>query len=188
MIPMKFRTIAFGALLVSATAGAQEEQSRRQGFPRDRDAMQQRFQQRFAEVVRDKVGLNDDQMSKLTELNRRFESKRRDIFMRDRDIRIGLRDELADGVTPNDERVKKLLDDQLRVQRERIDLMEAEQSELSQFMSPTQRARYFGIQEQMRRKVDELRGPPGGPDGPPPMEGEGRRHRMKKSIRDSTTR
>ena len=184
----RFGIVALSALLISATAGAQEEQPRRQApFNRDRDAMQQRFQQRFAEVVRDRVGLDEEQMMKLTELNRRFESKRRDIFMRDRDIRIGLRDELADGVVPNDERVRKLLDDQLRVHRERIDLMEAEQGELSKFMTATQRARYFGIQEQMRRKVDELRGPPGAPDGP--MGGdEHRQRRGKKSMRDSTVR
>lgn len=183
------RFVAVSAVALSAvagTAGAQEDRRPPQ-FPRDRDAMQQRFQQRFAEIVRDRVGLDDDQMVKLTELNRRFEARRREIFLRDRDIRNGMREELADGVTPNDDRVRKLLDDQLHVQRERMELMEAEQAELSKFMTPTQRARYFGIQEQMRRKVEELRGPPGGPDAG--MEPEGRlRHRTKKLLRDSTVR
>jgi len=181
------RWMAAGVLALSigvAPAGAQEE--RRPAYPRDRDAMQQRFQQRFAEIVRDRVGLDEDQMVKLTELNRRFEAKRREIFLRDRDIRNGMREELADGVTPNDDRVRKLLDDQLRVQRERMELMEAEQGELSKFMTPTQRARYFGIQEQMRRKVEELRGPPGGPDAD--MEPEGRLRHRGKTRRDSTVR
>jgi hypothetical protein len=120
------------------------------------------------------------------ELNRRFEGKRRDIMLRERDIRIGMREELAEGSTPNEDRVRRLMDDELRVQRERVDLMEAEQGELATFMTPTQRARYFGIQEQMRRKVDELRGPPGGPDAPDLDPGTPRRNR--RIPRDTTPR
>ncbi len=179
-------TTALLAATLPMNAGAQEER-RQPPFPRDRDAMQQRFQQRFAEVVRDRVGLDQEQMGKLTDLNRRFETRRREIFLRDRDIRTGMRQELADGVTPNDDRVRKLLDDQLRVQRERVELMESEQGEMSTFMTPTQRARYFGIQEQMRRKVDELRGPPGGPEIAPEA-GVRPRLRGKKIPRDTTTR
>ena len=148
------RFVVAGALVgatLSVNAGAQEER-RRPPFPADREAMQQRFQERFADVVRDRVGLDQEQMGKLMELNRRFETRRREVFLRDREIRNGMREELADGASPNDDRLRKLLDDQLRVQRERIELMEAEQAELSKFMTPTQRARYFGIQEQMRRK------------------------------------
>ncbi|MBV6520895.1 MAG: hypothetical protein MNPFHGCM_01014 [Gemmatimonadaceae bacterium] len=149
-----------GAMWFSSGAAAQGERRP----TRDREAMQQRFEQRFAEVVRQRVGLDDGQMAKLTELNRRFEGKRHDLFLRDRQIRIGMREELADGVTPNEDRVRKLLDDQMKLQRERVDLMESEQQELTTFMTAIQRARYFGIQEQMRRKVEELRGPPGGSD------------------------
>ncbi|MEP7345875.1 MAG: hypothetical protein ABI877_11430 [Gemmatimonadaceae bacterium] len=183
---MSFRLLGAGtlfALTLTVKAGAQEDR-RQPRLGRDRDAMQQRFQQRFAEVVRDRVGLDEEQMSKLMELNRRFETKRREIFLRDRDIRNGMREELADGATPNDDRVRKLLDDQLRVQRERVELMEAEQGELSKFLTPTQRARYFGIQEQMKRKVDELRGPPGGAEAP--LDSSARqRHRGKKFPRDT---
>ena len=98
-----------------------------------------------------------------------------------------MREELADGASPNEDRLRKLLDDQLHVQRERIELMEAEQAELSKFMTPTQRARYFGIQEQMRRKVEVLRGPPGGPGGPGDPEFPAR-HRGKRLLRDTTAR
>jgi hypothetical protein len=174
------------ALAVANDAGAQDGR-RRPPFPRERDAMHQRFQERFAEVVRDRVGLEPEQMSKLMELNRRFEARRRGILGRERDIRLAMRDALADGVTPNDDLVRKLLDDELRVQRERLELMEAEQGELAQFMTPTQRARYFGIQEQMRRKVEELRGPPGGMVAPPSA-GDRPRRRPTRMPRDTTLR
>ncbi len=149
---------------VALTAQAQVERAPR----RDREALQQRFQERFAQAVRDGVGLSDDQMPKLLELNRRFEGRRRELLLHERDVRIGLRDELAPGATPNEDAVRKLLDDQLRVQRDRLQLMEEEQQELAKFMTPSQRARYFGMQEQMRRKVEQLRGgPPGAPGDEP---------------------
>lgn len=187
---MTFTRIILVSALFAATltAGIQAQEGRRQPpFPRDRDAMQQRFQERFADVVRDRVGLDHEQMGKLMELNRRFESRRRGIFEREREIRLGMRDELAEGSIPNDDRMGKLLDDQLRVQRERVDLMEAEQGELAKFLTPTQRARYFGIQEQMRRKVEELRGPPESM-GARPGDGIRDRRRTRRLPRDSSAR
>ncbi|MFN8572523.1 MAG: hypothetical protein U0132_10745 [Gemmatimonadaceae bacterium] len=168
---------------VSHRAAAQVE---RPPHRRDREALQQRFQERFAQAVREGVGLSDEQMPKLLELNRRFEGRRRELLLHERDVRIGLRDELAPGATPNEEAVRKLLDDQMRVQRDRLQLMEEEQQALAGFMTPSQRARYFGMQEQMRRKVEQLRGgPPGGPDGEAlPLE----RRRMRREPPDTTVR
>lgn len=130
--------------------------------PGDRAQMEQRFRAKFAEVVREKVGLSDAQLAKLEETNRRFESRRRDLFTREREIRRSLRSELAESA-PNDDRVKKLLDDAFRVQRDRLDLQREENEAMSAYMTATQRARLFGIQEQLRRRMEELRdGPPGG--------------------------
>ncbi|MFN8582846.1 MAG: hypothetical protein U0163_17960 [Gemmatimonadaceae bacterium] len=177
---MRVRWFAAGlvvALIAVHEGGAQEDVRPRL---RDRAALQQRFQERFAAAVRERVGLSDEQMPKLMELNRRFEDRRRELIKREREIRIGMRDELAPGATPNEDHVRQLLDDQFRVQRERLQLIEDEQVELGKFMSPSQRARYFGMQEQMRRKVEELReGPPGGPDGPPDMPGGPRPRRFR---------
>jgi hypothetical protein len=65
-------------------------------------------------------------------------------------------------------RIEQLLTDQFRIERERIDLTEAEQRELSRFLTPVQRARYLGVQEQIRREMDQLRGRGMMPLGDPP--------------------
>lgn len=143
-------------LLVSTTSARAQSLDERANR---RAQLEQRFRQRFSEVVQGKVGLNEDQMRRLMESNRRFESRRRDLLLEERRVRVGLRDELKDGATPDEERVRRLLDDALRLQRERADLLIEEQTELSAFMTPVQRARYFGLQDQIRRKVDELRSP-----------------------------
>lgn len=51
----------------------------------------------------------------------------------------------------------QLLDDMLRLQRQRFVLHEDEQRELALFLTPVQRAKYFGLQEQMRRRMEEMR-------------------------------
>ena len=40
--------------------------------------------------------------------------------------------------------------------RTRIAIVEAEQKELALFMTPAQRARYIGLQQQFRRRAQEL--------------------------------
>jgi hypothetical protein len=130
--------------------------------PGNRAQMEQRFRAKFAEVVKEKVGLSDAQLAKLEETNRRFETQRGDLFAREREVRRSLRSELAE-TTPNDDRVNKLLEDAFRIQRERLDLQKEENEAMSAFMTATQRARLFGIQEQLRRRMEELReGPRGG--------------------------
>jgi hypothetical protein len=50
-----------------------------------------------------------------------------------------------------------LLDQALKIQRDRLDLTEREQRELSTFLNPIQRAKYFAIQDELRRRMEELR-------------------------------
>jgi hypothetical protein len=88
--------------------------------------------------------------------------------MRERQVRAGIREELDLADTTRQAQVARLLDQMLVIQRQRLDLIEAEQKELATFMTPQQRARYFGMQEQIRRRVEEMReqggrgAPPGG--------------------------
>ena len=91
-----------------------------------------------------------------------------------RDLRLQLR--MGDSAQQN--RVETLLDDLLAVQKRRIELHEQEDRDLRGFLTPVQRARFYGLKEQLRRRVEEVqmkrRGPPGGNPpgggmGPPPM-------------------
>ena len=158
-----FRLWIVIAALVPLTAHPAFAQRSPGGPPGSRAEMEQRFRAKFAEVVKEKVGLSDLQLTKLEETNRRFEGRRRELFTREREIRRGLRSELAERA-PNDDRVKKLLDDAFRIQRERLDLQMEENDAMSAYMSATQRARLFGIQEQLRRRMEELRDGPSGAD------------------------
>jgi Spy/CpxP family protein refolding chaperone len=120
-------------------------------------ALERQFRERFAEVVRRRLNLNDSQMQRLGEVNDRFERDRMMMLRDERHARQALRAEVLAGDSADQAKVSGLLDELLKIQRRRLDLTENEQRELSSFMSPTQRAKYFGIQDELRQRLEMLR-------------------------------
>ncbi len=156
--------------LAPGVLSAQEAVSATQP-PVARDSLESRVRLRMAQIVKTQLGLSDRQVRQLLLATRRFEGPRAALFAREREVRNALRDEIESRDTTRQQQVATLLDQMLQLQRERLDLIEAEQKELATFLTPVQRARYFGMEEQIRRRVMELRDQqrPGGmaPDGPP---------------------
>jgi hypothetical protein len=128
-----------------------------QGAPPPGGVLERQFRERFAEVVRRRLNLNDSQMQRLGQVNDRFERDRMLLLRDERRARQALRAEVLAGDSANQGRVANLLDELLRIQRRRLDLTESEQKELSAFMSPTQRAKYFAIQDELRQRLEMLR-------------------------------
>jgi len=159
--------LAGGLLLVAA--GSLQAQvrpapggARRDSMP-NRAQMEQRVRERLGGMMKQQLGLNEQQMTKLQETNRRFQEKQRLLVDQERDIRMSLRDEMIAGDSARQAQVAGLLDRMLKVQHQRLDLLEQEQKELSGFLTPVQRAKYLGIQEGMRRRMQQMRQQPGGP-------------------------
>ncbi|MCU0623301.1 MAG: hypothetical protein MUF53_05470, partial [Gemmatimonadaceae bacterium] len=143
------------------------------GDPGQRRLAEQRIRERFGDVVRRQLQLDDQQFRRLRETNREFEGRRRELVQRERAARGTIRDELSRGDGTNDGRVNEQMQELLKLQRERLQLAEQEDAKLGEFLTPAQRARYFGLQDQLRRRVEEMRRramsgdapPPGAPDG-----------------------
>ena len=108
-------------------------------------------------MVKQRVGLTDDQMSKLARTSAGFDARRRDLVREERTKRVELRRLLQAGEGADQGRIGDALDRLLQLQRARIDLQIEEQRELATFMSPRQRARYVALQEQLRRRVENIR-------------------------------
>ena len=126
----------------------------RQGGAR-RQELEQRFRERSADIVRRQLQLNADQMSRLQGVNRQFETQRVALFAEERRARQALRAELT-SANPNQQTVATLLDQLMGVSRRRFDIQSNEQRELAKFLTPVQRAKYFGLQNQLRQRVEEV--------------------------------
>lgn len=133
--------------------------------PPRRAAMEQQLRRALWTATKRRVGLTEPQMARLGDVARGLEPRRAALMQRERTARRALRQEMT-AAQPNQSRVGELLDEMQRVQRARLELVESEQRQLAAFMSPVQRARYFALQEQFRRRLEEMRrGEPGLPAG-----------------------
>lgn len=125
--------------------------------PNARQALQRRVRQAFTEVVRRQLNLNPTQMQTLQRVDRKYEQQRRAVLRDERDARLNLRAAMQDSTGhPDQDKIASYLDQLIRGQRSRADLLEAEQKELSGFLSPLQRAQYFSLKERLTRKLLEL--------------------------------
>jgi Spy/CpxP family protein refolding chaperone len=149
--------LALGVLALAAMpivpAAAQEA-----GAPApQRGPLEQRLRQRLGAIVRQQLGLDDAQARQLGEVSGRYERERRDLALRERELRQQLRDELQGGDQANQDRVSRALDRMLEVQRTRLDIVQREQKDLAKFLTPVQRAKYLVLQDQVRRRLEEAR-------------------------------
>jgi Spy/CpxP family protein refolding chaperone len=157
----KSTTTLIALILVAGSASRiQAQGGARQDVPPQRAELEQRLRQRTAEVVRRRLELNDDQMARLATVNQQLDRQRMALVGEERQARIALRTELQAGNAANQQKVGTLLDQMLRLQRQRLDLIENEQRELAKFLTPVQRAKYFGLQNEIRKRMEQLRDRP----------------------------
>lgn len=126
------------------------------GASGNRAQLERRFRQMLYQVTRRRVGLTDAQMNRLMPINERFETERRGIQRQERDTRLALRDAMRDSTHADQSRITSYLDKLVELQRQRVELVAREQRDLGEFMTPLQRARYTALQEQVRRRIEQM--------------------------------
>src|SRR4051812_15717246 len=148
---MAWATVSRAQVAESATAapmrprrGVQQQLGR--GAPNNRQALQQRIRQAFAGVVRRQLNLNAAQMQTLQRTDQKYEQERRAVVREEREARFNLRAAMQDSTGhPDQDKVAQYLDQLVRGQRRRVDLLESEQKDLATFLTPLQRAQYFAL-------------------------------------------
>ena len=124
-----------------------------------RAALEQQFRERTARLTQQRLGLTDQQLRRLEQTNARFAPQLRQLVTQERDVRRQLRQEMMAGNAANQQHVSELLDAAIRLQKQRITIVEAEQKDLAGFLTPVQRARYMALQAQFRKRAEELSRP-----------------------------
>ena len=157
--------LALALPLLASDVPAQGSQRRQDGVIEGRPRRQQleaRLRQGLWRITKNRVGLTDDQMGKLAQATRPFDVQRRQLAVEEREQRVALRREILAGTGANQSRIAASLDRVLDVQRRRAQLQIDEQRALAAFMTPMQRAKYAALQEQLRRRAENLRQRRGG--------------------------
>ena len=122
----------------------------------NRAALEQQFRERTARLAQQRLGLTDPQLRRLEQTNARFAPQLRQVAAQERNVRRQLRQEMMAGNSANQQRVSDLLDAAIRLQKQRIAIVESEQKDLAGFLTPVQRARYIALQTQFRKRAEEL--------------------------------
>lgn len=150
-----FRFTILAMIALPAVLSAQAVRTPQQG---NRAALEQQFRERTARLTKQRLGLTDAQLDRLEKTNARFAPQLRQLGAEEREIRQQLRQEMMAGNSANQQRVSDLLDGAIRLQKQRIAIVEAEQKDLAGFLTPVQRARYIALQAQFRKRAEELSG------------------------------
>ncbi len=166
-----------GALLVlgTTTAAAQAPADTQRDRVSERVMGARPSMDRLAEAVKRRLGLNEDQARRLRDATARYATERQQLFRRERALRRDMRDELARGGAAQQERVGRMLDSLLGIQRSRMELVSAEQRDLARFLTPIQRAEFLAMQERAFRAAQQMRMQREGRAGEPGARGNPRR-------------
>ena len=148
--------VALALPLLASDAEAQGERRRQRLDPPPRQQLEVRLRQGLWRVAKQRIGFTDEQMAKLSQTSQRFDARRRELAREERQQRVTLRSEILAGSDANQGTIGNALDRLLQLQRARVDLQIEEQREFATFMTPIQRAKYAALQEQLRRRVENL--------------------------------
>ncbi len=173
-------TIAAAVLMaVASLAGAQRGESAtarplaprgaRRADARDQQALVRRVRQAFSGVVKRQLNLSDDQTQQLQRVELKYQRQRSELQRQEKQARVALANAILDTTSAADQsKVAGYMDQLIAAQHKRADLLEAEQKDLSAFLTPLQRAKYQGLKEQLNKRVTQMRQQGGAARGAPP--------------------
>jgi hypothetical protein len=136
--------------------------------------LRQQVRQAFQARVRNELNLDQPKMRRLNQTEQSFTKQRNELGKSERETRQALATAMQDS-TPDQGKIDGYINQLVQAQRKRADLLEAEQKELSSFLTPMQRAQYLALNQQLAARMRQFnqagRGtPPAGPPPEPPPE------------------
>lgn len=162
--PVHVRIVLFALLVIAPSLPGQRQSpapgraaEQRTADSASRMRLEGEIRRGFARAVRQRVGLSDEQMRQLGPMTQRYEQQRRRLQLEERETRLSLRSELRDYQAADSAKIGRLLQNLIDIQKRRVQLLESEQRDLAAIMSPLQRARYMALQEQVRRRMEQMR-------------------------------
>jgi Spy/CpxP family protein refolding chaperone len=134
-----------------------------------RQAVQQAFRTRVREVL----SLDQAKTRRLFQTDQDFNRQRSALNQSERQARVALAAAMDSGAV-DQSKIDQYINQLVQAPRKRADLLEAEQKELSTFLTPLQRAQFLSLRERLNERMRQLNqadaaGRRGQPPTPPPL-------------------
>ena len=146
-------TIALAGVAAPAEAQAQDTVPARPRL----EELRRRVRERFAQRIQQDLRLSPDQVQRLRTTLGTYAGRRRDLEVRQRDLRQALGGELRPGVAARPDSVARLTDELLDARVRYAESFREEQRELARYLDPVQRAKLMLLRERLTNRVREFR-------------------------------
>ena len=163
------------SIAVLLMAGAEELVAQRRGAGGQRQEMEQRIQARFDGMVRDQLGLSDEQVESLQDVVVEFRRRRVEFSESERNVRgrvTGL-GRGGGGRELTEEEATEILREMRELSGEEASIFQEEQEALLGILTAPQVVRYIMMRQQLGDRMRGLRGRVGPPRGPQGGRGPG---------------
>ena len=147
-------TLVLVSLVAAAPAQAQDTGP---DDPARAQLLRQRIEDRFAERVKEQLGLNDEQLAKLRTTSITYGGRRRDLAAQERSIRSSLADQMRPGVAANQDSVSRLTDALVNLRSSYAQTFHDENAEMAKYLTPVQRSQLLAMRERFARRIQEIR-------------------------------
>src|SRR5262249_55607911 len=119
--------------------------------------LRQRIEDRFAQRVKEELGLSDEQLAKLRATSVTYGSRRRELEARERMLRSALAAQMRPGVAANQDSVSRLTDGLVNLRSSYAQTWRDENAEMAKYLTPVQRSQLLGMRERFMRRIQEIR-------------------------------
>ena len=115
------------------------------------------IEQRFSARVKDELGLNDDQATRLRATQEKFGAQRRALAQEQGERRRALDGQMRPGMPANADSVNKLMAGLRSGREQMVKIDQDEDREMQGYLTPVQRAQFLQMRERLMQRVNEMR-------------------------------
>ena len=142
--------------LVAQPVDAQRSPDGRRSRVQDREQLEQRIRAQMGRMMRERLGLTDQQAVELGEIVESFEGRRRDLFRQEQEARRRA-EEIADQAQPDPEEAAALLDLMVQLRAQEAALFGEEQEALRTVLTPVQILELHALRAEIGQRIRNLR-------------------------------
>ncbi|MEX2466164.1 MAG: periplasmic heavy metal sensor [Gemmatimonadota bacterium] len=152
-------TVLVLALVASSLASAPLEAQRTSGSRSgdDRSRLEERIRAHVGDIIRHRLGLNDAEEARLSEIVEEYEQRRRELVSSEHETREEIERRLEAG-TMNDAVAAALIARMFELREQGAALYREELSRLQEVLTPTQVLQLYQLRVELGRKIRAIRG------------------------------